>query len=199
MPRYVIGIDEVGRGPLAGPVTVAAVALPEKMKIRNAELGKLRDSKKLSAGQREKWLEYIKSSPRILFATASVYPKVIDRVNISRAANIASTRALKKIVKTHKLNLKNTTVILDGGLRILGDVPHKAIIKGDEKHDPIKLASIVAKVRRDGFLKRYQKKYPEYGFGEHKGYGTKIHIAALKKRGILKIHRLTFVKNFVKI
>ncbi|MEK7496153.1 MAG: hypothetical protein AAB616_01655, partial [Patescibacteria group bacterium] len=104
MFKYIIGIDEVGRGPLAGPVTVAALALPQnlKFKIKNLKLP-LRDSKKLSLKQREIWFEYVKKHPKIFYAIASVSPKVIDKINISNAANLAATRAFQKLVNTYAI------------------------------------------------------------------------------------------------
>ena len=192
-----IGIDEVGRGPLAGPVMVAVLALPAGGKFKN-----LRDSKKLSSKQREKWSAWIKEQ-KIPFATASVYPKVIDRINVSRAANLAATRAFKKVMELCGYELSKVRVLLDGGLylnRILNPKSYilnpRTVVRGDEKYNCIKVASIVAKVKRDRIMKRNHKKYPQYGFDEHKGYGTKKHIVAIKKHGICKLHRLTFVKNF---
>ncbi len=208
---YLVGIDEVGRGPLAGPVTVAAAAVPGKFKVRNLKLKvKLKDSKKLSAKQREEWMRWIRGQgleegdeQRIFYATASVYPKVIDRINISQAANLAATRALLKVHKfiSHKFI---SSVLLDGGLYIknannlkLKTNNLKTIARGDEKFNCIKLASIVAKVRRDKAMKKLHKKYPIYGFDEHMGYGTKRHIRAIKKHGISEAHRLSFIQNFI--
>lgn len=197
-----IGIDEVGRGPLAGPVTVAVLALPVGEKFKN-----LRDSKKLSELQRNGWFFVIKNNPKIFYATASVYPKVIDRINISRAANLAATRAFKKVMELCGYKLSKVRVFLDGGLyvnHVQNSSTHqlynfRTIIRGDEKFNCIKLASIVAKVKRDRLLTRYHKKFPQYGFDKHKGYGTKAHIGAIKKIGVCAMHRLTFVKNFVKL
>ena len=202
--NYVIGIDEVGRGPLAGPVTVAAVAVPTKFKVQSSKSKtKLRDSKKLSAKQREGWCEYIKNSHRssiidhrIFFASASVYPKVIDRINITQAANLAASRALEKLVGMLDVR-SEMKILMDGGLYINNPTSHispRTIIKGDEKYNCIKLASIVAKVKRDRIMKRNHKKFPQYGFDEHFGYGTKKHMAVLKKYGFSTIHRLSFLK-----
>ena len=219
--QFVVGIDEVGRGCLAGPVTVVAVAAPANLKFkikkflpahayrqaggRQVKLP-LRDSKKLTARQREAWFEYIKAQPKILRARANVYPKTIDRINISQAANLAATRAMKRLLANGQKGLANrATVLLDGGLylnvkSLLASGytlnPH-TVIRGDEKFNSVKLASIVAKVNRDKIMKRNHGKFPQYGFDEHVGYGTKKHIAAIKKHGICRLHRLTFVKNFV--
>lgn len=199
--HYIIGIDEVGRGPLAGPVVVCALALPRGFKIY-PELVEgqppLRDSKKLSALQRERWYEWIKAHPRISYAISRVYPRGIERLNISQAANLAATRAFIKLATSHKsLATSRARVLLDGGLYLRAShVPSKTIIKGDEKIPAISLASIVAKVTRDRFMDKLHKKYPQYGFNEHKGYGTLAHYAALKKYGATEAHRATFLRNF---
>jgi len=203
-PKYIIGIDEVGRGALAGPVTVAAVAVApnSKLKIPNSKL-KLKDSKKLSPRQREIWFNWIKQhsnilqNVRMLYATASVSPKIIDKVNISNAANLAATRAFKKLVDNYKIT--NCKIFLDGGLYLkelkIKNLKPKTIIKGDEKIPVIALASIVAKTSRDRKMVKLHGKYPKYGFDKHKGYGTKRHFQAIKKHGRNKIHRLTFLRK----
>ncbi len=217
--RYIIGIDEVGRGALAGPVTVAAVAITvnPKPKIRNPKPKlKLRDSKKLSPRQREIWFQWIKEHSNILenigmfFTTAKVSPKVIDRINISNAANLAATRALSKLVKyftiVKYLTKSKVEVFLDGGLYINKPTTNnsrpttknykiKTITKGDEKIPAIMLASIIAKVTRDRMMVKLHKKYPKYNFDRHKGYGTKKHIKAIRKHGPTKVHRLAFLKK----
>ncbi len=206
--KYIIGIDEVGRGPLAGPVVVAALAVPTKLRIKNAELrknfksAKLRDSKKLSLKQREIWFEYVKKHPKIFYAIASVSPKVIDKINISNAANLAVTRAFQKLVNTYaiasvltKNNNVNVKIFLDGGLYLNKKYPRlsaSTIIKGDEKIPVISFASIVAKVTRDRMMRKLHKKYPQYGFDKHKGYGTKKHFKAIRKHGLSPIHRKSF-------
>ncbi len=206
--KYIIGIDEVGRGPLAGPVVVAALAVPTKLRIKNAELrknfksAKLRDSKKLSLKQREIWFEYVKKHPKIFYAIASVSPKVIDKINISNAANLAATRAFQKLVNTYaiasvltKNNNVNVKIFLDGGLYLNKKYPRlsaSTIIKGDEKIPVISFASIVAKVTRDRMMRKLHKKYPQYGFDKHKGYGTKEHFKAIRKHGLSPIHRKSF-------
>ena len=200
--KYSIGIDEVGRGPLAGPVVVAAVAIPRGFRIWNLESGELKDSKKLSPKKREKWFKYVKNHPRILYTAARVTPKVIDRINITNAANLAATRALKKL--NSRFYILNSKILLDGGLHLQKNsdsrfqIPNsKTIVKGDEKYNCIKLASIVAKVTRDRYMSKIcHKKFPKYGFNIHKGYGTKTHILALKKHGFSPLHRLTFIKKY---
>lgn len=220
MKRYIIGIDEVGRGSLAGPVTVVALALPLKLNIKNQILKiprnkkfslKLRDSKKLSPSQREIWFNIIKKQPEIFYATANVSPKVIDKINISQAANLAATRALKALIKNEPsgdsptaktgLRIKNCRIFLDGGLKINKDIADslaasghklKTIIRGDEKISAISLASIAAKVVRDRYMKKIHKKHPRYDFINNVGYGTAKHIKALKKFGRSPIHRKSF-------
>ena len=193
--KYIIGIDEVGRGPLAGPVTVVALALPRALRIKNNELGELKDSKKLSAKRREKWETIVINNPTIFYETASVYPKMIDRINISKAANLAATRAVTKLISNYQFLISNLRIYLDGGLYLnQRSLNARTIVRGDEKFTCIKLASIMAKVKRDRAMKRNNKKYPAYGFDDHKGYGTKKHILALKKHGMSPIHRKTFLK-----
>ena len=197
--RHIIGIDEVGRGALAGPVAVAAVYLPAKIKF-----SKLKDSKKLSPKKREAWLKLIKADSRIFFAVAMVSPKIIDKINITAAANLAATRALEKLITNNpKLITNKTAIYLDAGLKITKKLianPYKlkAIIRCDEKIIAIKLASIVAKVSRDRLMVRLQKKYLAYDFSKHKGYGTMAHFAALRANDICEIHRITFLKSLKK-
>jgi len=199
--QYVIGIDEVGRGSLAGPVTVAAVAMPRGIRFSRT-LPKLRDSKKLTLRNRKLWCQYFKSHPQVFYAIAYVYPSVIEKLNISKAANLAAERAFGRLSKNCKLSPKNCSIYLDGGL-YLGNLiknPHlsvSTVIKGDEKITAIKAASIVAKVHRDNAMIRLAKRYPRYGFEMHKGYGTKLHRKAIKKHGPSETHRKTFLKLFV--
>ncbi|MDP1706804.1 MAG: ribonuclease HII [bacterium] len=215
MKKYIIGIDEVGRGALAGRVVVAAVLIPANLKIKN--LNKLnlpfRDSKKLSPRQRELWLEQIKNNPAVKMAVAGVTAPTIDKINIAAAANRAAGRAFKKLIFEHQP--QNCRVFLDGGLYIFNEEKirekiklisvraagwkSETVIRGDEKIPAVKLASIVAKVMRDRQMVRLHKKYPRYGFDIHKGYGTKKHFEAIRRHGPSEIHRLTFLKNCHKI
>ncbi|MDO8585079.1 MAG: ribonuclease HII [bacterium] len=224
--RWIIGIDEVGRGSLAGPVMVCALAMPHGFRIFPElveGLPKLRDSKQLSASQRECWAAWVKTQPDIHFMVARVYPRGIERMNISQAANLAATRACYRLLPelacppkpwrrrvegvhngSPSINSgRNIKVLLDGGLylrvnpRSYPRLSASTIVKGDEKFTAIKLASIVAKVARDKFMHTLDVRYPQYGLAIHKGYGTKRHIAAIKKYGPSEIHRATFVKNFV--
>ncbi len=198
--RYIIGIDEVGRGALAGPVTVAAVLLPKKFQISKSKFQtktKLRDSKKLTPKQREVWFKYIKNHPKVFYATASVCPEIIDRINVSKAANLAAGRAVKKLVSIRNLSPNQVSVFLDGGLFLNGsdfeNFNKRTIVKGDEKIRVIMLASITAKVTRDNSMKRKNKRYPAYSFFRHKGYGTKNHFQEINIFGMSQIHRLTFL------
>ncbi|MCR4327927.1 MAG: ribonuclease HII [Patescibacteria group bacterium] len=197
--KFIIGIDEVGRGALAGPVEVAAVYTRKGIRIKEKGLGMLRDSKKLTAKKREQWAEYIKNNPKIIFATARVYPRGVEKMNIARATNEAALRAYEKLVANNELRIANFAVFLDGGLYLgNGCQPKnaKTVVRGDEKFIAVKLASIMAKVSRDRYMTRLDMRYPQYGFAVHKGYGTKAHIAALKKYGVSTTHRLTFLKKY---
>ncbi len=202
--KYVIGIDEVGRGALAGPVAVTALASPRVSNIKNKVSGiLLKDSKKLSSKNREIWFEHIKENQKFFYTTALISPKVIDRINISQAANLAAARALKKLITNYQLPITKIKIYLDGGLYIKNQMLNtrylilntKTVIKGDEKINVIKLASIIAKVSRDRLMKKISWKYPMYGLEKHKGYGTKQHILNIKRCGPSRIHRLTFLKK----
>jgi len=204
--KMIIGIDEVGRGALSGPVAVAAAVIPKNSKFPpqrgEAAKLKLRDSKRLTPLQREKWFKWIKQN-KIPYALASISPKTIDKINISNAANLAAQKAFSKLTKNYKLKTKNCRVFLDGGLYLKNLKPNtqnlkpKTIIKGDEKIKAIMLASIIAKITRDKKMKQLHKKYPRYGFNQHKGYGTKKHLKAIKKNGPCKIHRRSFLKKIL--
>lgn len=215
--RYVIGIDEVGRGALAGPVMVAAVALPKNFRLKgklrrrgvgvpteaSGDLGPLRDSKKLSPIQRKKWFGYLVGHQALCYSIARVYPRRIEKMNISAAANFAATRALERLVTAKSIRPRFCRVFLDGGLYLMkqkhnpstdsGRMIARTIIRGDEKINAIKVASILAKVSRDRFMVRLAKQYPEYGFEIHKGYGTLRHRKAIKKHGPCGAHRKTFL------
>jgi len=206
---WIIGIDEVGRGPFAGPVTVCGTFIPSKFDVRKINKGvPLRDSKKLSQSQRESWVSFIKKEKSVSYSLKSVSPSVIDSINITRSANRAATRVLEDLYKKIKFDTPHIYVYLDGGLHIeekslrkLGiPLDHvKTVIKGDEKIPAISLASIVAKVSRDAYMRRLHMKYPQYGFNIHKGYGTKKHRKAIRRHGPSKVHRLTFIRNFYTI
>jgi len=185
--KKVCGIDEAGRGPLAGPVVVAAVIMPQDSMIEGVN-----DSKKVSEKKREKLYEEITSSA-IAWGVGIIEPQEIDNINILNATKKGLTTALKELTE------KPDIILVDAltGIDTLG-IPYKSIIKGDAKSYSIAAASIIAKVTRDRIIREWDKIYPQYGFEKHKGYGTKMHIEAIKEYGITPIHRKTFVKNFTK-
>lgn len=201
-----IGIDEVGRGALAGPIVVAAVSIPKGFYPRRATLPKLRDSKRLSPNQRLLWFRYIKNHPRIIYATARIYPRKIEKLNIANCANLAALRTLYKVIPelNHSNFIRNSkplpAVFLDGSLylgkRSTQPSFAKTIVRGDEKFISIKLASIVAKVIRDNYMINLHKKYPRYQLHIHKGYGTALHRARIKRFGPAETHRLTYLKEY---
>lgn len=201
--KHIIGIDEVGRGPLAGPVAIGVVKLKvESLKV-NTKLAKgFRDSKKLSPKAREAWLVKIdeaRSEGWLEYAVAFVSPNVIDKKGLSYAIRAAIARALDSVqLGSEAPKLGEEMVLLDGGLHAPAHYPHQeTIIKGDEKELAIALASIVAKVARDKKMVALAKKFPEYGFEKHKGYGTRAHYEAIKKHGITPHHRKSFLKNLL--
>ena len=190
------GVDEVGRGPIAGPVAVGAfVFLDEKAKrfFRGAK-----ESKQLTEIQREKWfakIEEAKADDLVNFSVNFQSEKIIDKRGLSWAIKKALSNSLSAL----KLNPQNTKVLLDGGLKApIEYKDQKAIIKGDEKELVIALASICAKVLRDRKMIELGHKHPKYGFEFHKGYGTKKHYEAIKEFGLLKEHRRSFIKDFTK-
>lgn len=194
MGRYVIGIDEVGRGPLAGPVSVGVVmATPRMLKKFSA----IKESKQLSRLQREEWAGKIKQEEGedLRFAVSAVSAAVIDKKGIVFAINSALSRSIKKM----NADPRRIVVLLDGGLHAPKEYAcQTTIIRGDEKETVIAMASVIAKVTRDRWMLRMAKKYPKYGFEKHVGYGTRAHIAAMQKFGLSEIHRKTFCKNFAK-
>lgn len=192
--KYIVGIDEVGRGPLAGPVMVAAFVckIDNKKKILNRIKG-ITDSKKLSEKKRNHYVDQIKELKKdglINVAVSGVSSKVIDSKGIIFAINSALQSSLKKL----NLDPKETFVYLDGGLKAPAEYRQETVIKGDSKIWQIGAASVVAKVLRDSKMIAYAEKYPDYGFEKHKGYGTKKHRDAIKEFGITDIHRATWIK-----
>ncbi len=179
--RYIAGVDEAGRGPLAGPVVAAAVILPKKF-----QLDGLNDSKKLTPSQREKLFpEILKQAVSV--GIGQIPPKVIDQLGILLASLKAMQRAVERMGK------KPDFLLVDGRHAIRGlDIPQKTIIKGDQLSVSIAAASIVAKVTRDRIMKAQERLYPGYGFSQHKGYGTKTHLLALREKGFCPIHRRSF-------
>ncbi|MBI2055315.1 MAG: ribonuclease HII [Candidatus Sungbacteria bacterium] len=190
-----IGIDEVGRGALAGPVVLCAVVLKGRMRWSHPRLGRIRDSKKLTAKRREQWFDFLSAHPCFDWLITKVGSRVIDRINISRAADRGSWRLAKRLVS----NGQEVFFWLDGGLKLPAGFPHRALIRGDEKMPLIAAASIIAKVSRDRMMVRLAKKFPRYHFDVHKGYGTRRHKQALAERGPTEIHRMTFLRRLKKV
>lgn len=181
----VCGVDEAGRGPLAGPVCAAAVILP-----RDLEIEGLNDSKKLSDKRRRALYEVI-TEQAISYGIAMVDEKVIDEINILQATFLAMRQAVLQ------LSEKPALALVDGNREPdFGDIPIKTIIKGDSLSANIAAASILAKVTRDRFMEEQDAIYPQYGFCVHKGYGTKAHYEALRTYGPCPIHRRSFLKKF---
>jgi len=209
--QVIAGIDEVGRGSLAGPVTAAVVTISAELFRRRAlnalsarllAMTGIRDSKSLSAKQREEIFEIIKNEPKIEWRVSFVWPRVIDRINIWQATLLTWQRCLKK------LNPRPDFLFLDGKYDLFGSATPKKgmalpnqypIIKGDQKIFLLSLASIMAKVSRDRLMERLDKKYPEYGLAQHKGYGTKLHFERLARFGPCQIHRRSFRPVFAKL
>ena len=236
--KYIVGIDEVGRGPVAGPVAVCAFICEENFQKEIEMKVPLRDSKKLTKIQREKWFEFLKKEKEkgnCDFAVTMVSSEWIDKVGIVRSIQKALDQSLDKVMKNyenqssgfsvslqrretdgspralsalaenhartgittrHKTDFHNFYVYLDGGLKAPKEyVNQETIIKGDELHPVISFASIVAKVTRDNLMEKYGSEFPEYGFENHSGYGTKAHYDAIKKHGLSPLHRKSFLKN----
>jgi len=235
---YIIGIDEVGRGPIAGPVAVCTFIIKDqgslessiKVALENKDISKLKDSKKLSEKQREAWFSFLKKEKEkgiCNYVVSFVSNQSIDKFGIAKCIQKALDDSLMKITKSEVYNFGqtfineklfmrssderggsgtrvfqkelqdfvfNTRIYLDGGLHAPKEYTNQeTIIKGDELYPVISMASIMAKVMRDRVMIRYNKKYPEYGFENHKGYGTKAHYEAIKNLGKTKIHRKTFI------
>ncbi len=217
MNNYIVGIDEVGRGPIAGPVAVCAFVC-EKDFFDTIEIDvPLRDSKKLTKIQREKWFEFLKKEKikgNCDFAVSLVSAEQIDKFGIVPSIQKALDQSLNKIanqdfgnflrvgtpgerVKRENLHKPEQLFLyLDGGLKAPKEYTNQqTIIKGDELHPVISCASIIAKVSRDNLMAKYAEEFPNYGFEKHSGYGTKAHYDAIKKYGMTILHRRSFLKN----
>ena len=183
--EYIAGADEVGRGPLAGPVVCAAVILPleEASLIEGVD-----DSKKLKAAERERLAALIRERA-VSYAICEEDPAVIDRINILEATKLCMKRAVEA------LSPAPDVVLIDGNFRIDVSMPQQSIVKGDALSYSIGAASILAKVHRDKLMEAYAAIYPQYGFAAHKGYGTAAHIKAIREYGPCAIHRKTFIKK----
>jgi ribonuclease HII len=194
--KFVIGLDEAGRGPLAGPGVAAAVCIRKlqipsthnssrsRMIMRAKILKQVKDSKQLSSEKREEIYNALIKHPDIVWGIGIVSEKIIDKINILEATKLAMKKSIK--------NLEKDFLILDGNFKLDIDIPQKSIIKSDQKGFSVAAASIIAKVTRDRIMRKEHKKYPEYGFDKHKGYPTKAHFANLQEFGPCKIHRKTF-------
>ena len=183
--NYVCGVDEVGRGPLAGPVVCAAVIMPLDKIIEGVD-----DSKKLTAKKREKLDEEIQNRA-IACHISLIEAKIIDKINILEATRLCMKNAVEGLKVTPDF------VITDGNMTLDLALPQMSIIKGDAKSYTIGCASIVAKVFRDRLMDEYAERFPQYDFIHNKGYGTAKHIEGIKQFGLTEIHRRSFTKNFV--
>jgi ribonuclease HII len=184
----VAGVDEAGRGPLAGPVFAAAVVLPSKWAASGLphELEGLNDSKQLTAAQREKFFAFLTACPEVQFAIAQVGAGQIDAINILRATHRAMNDALAKLSPAPE------HALVDGRPVKTMRVPQTAIVQGDARSYSIAAASVLAKVARDRLMLEFDRQWPKYGFAGHKGYGTAQHLAAIAAHGPCPIHRRSF-------
>ena len=182
--RVIFGVDEAGRGPLAGPVCAAAVILPPNMEIPG-----LNDSKKLSDKKRRELYPIIKEQA-IAYGIAFVDHEQIDEINILQATYMAMGQAIAQ------LSVKPELALIDGNRAADFGVPTETVVHGDSLSASIAAASVLAKVSRDDYMLEMAKKYPQYGFEIHKGYGTKAHYAAITEHGTCPIHRMSFLKKF---
>lgn len=184
--KYICGIDEAGRGPLAGPVVVASVIMPHDSMIEGVN-----DSKKVSEKKREKLYDII-TEDAISYSVGIVDQKTIDEINILNATKLGVKLALEG------LKQKPDVIMVDAlnNMDTLG-IPYISVVKGDAKNYCIAAASIIAKVTRDRIMRQWDEVYPVYGFAKHKGYGTAEHIRIIKENGPCILHRKTFIKNFV--
>jgi ribonuclease HII len=179
--KWIAGVDEAGRGPLAGPVSAAAVILPE-----NFVCAGLDDSKKISAHRRDDFFEKLTCDPTVIWAVATADHAEIDALNILRASHLAMQRALEK------LSTPPDFCLIDGLPIKNFPFAHEAIVKGDSRVLSIAAASIIAKVTRDRMMAEIDREFPQYGFAQHQGYGTPQHLEALRRHGACRVHRRSF-------
>lgn len=194
--RYLVGVDEVGRGPLAGPLCLGACAVPRARIVAFRRLfGSAQESKQLSPPVRVEWLEVMRTARIngiLIFTTAFVGAETIDRFGMARALSVGVRRALEKL----ELRPSACRILLDGGLKAPPQFKfQETIIGGDDRELTIALASIAAKVRRDAHMARVAARFPLYGFEAHKGYGTRAHYAALRAHGPCPLHRRSFLRG----
>ena len=182
---FLAGVDEAGRGPLAGPVVAAAVILPDDVIIDG-----INDSKKLSEKKREMLYDEI-CQKAVAYSIASVDEKEIDKINILQATFEAMRECVAGLLVTPSY------VLVDGNRSPQIDIDHETVVKGDAKSMSVAAASILAKVTRDRYMKKMAEKYPGYGFEKHKGYGTKAHYDAISELGICPIHRKSFLRKIL--
>ncbi len=189
--RIIAGVDEVGRGPLAGPVVTAAVVLPEDFNVLGVD-----DSKKITEKNREKLFTEIKAEC-VSWGIGMASHEIIDEINILQATKLAMKRAVKDLEKNlAKRGAGSLDMVLFDAVEIEDlDIPQKSYIKGDAKVLAIAAASIIAKVTRDRMMIKYAREYPWYAFEKNKGYGTKAHYEGIREKGICPIHRKSFLKN----
>ena len=189
--RIIAGVDEVGRGPLAGPVVAAAVVLPEDFNVLGVD-----DSKKITEKNREKLFTEIKAEC-VSWGIGMASHEIIDEINILQATKLAMKRAVKDLEKNlAKRGAGSLDIVLFDAVKIEDlDIPQKSYIKGDGKVLAIAAASIIAQVTRDRMMIEYAREYPWYAFEKNKGYGTKAHYEGIREKGVCPIHRKTFLKN----
>ena len=183
--KYICGIDEAGRGPLAGPVVVASVIMP-----RNSKIEGINDSKKILENKREELYDKILEEA-ISYGVGIVDEKEIDEINILQATKKALTLSIQELTKRPDLILVDALKGID-----TLNIPYQSIIKGDALCYSISAASIIAKVTRDRIMRQWEEIYPQYGFEKHKGYGTAYHISAIREYGLSPLHRRSFTKKF---
>ncbi len=195
--KYIIGIDEVGRGPLAGPIAFCSFKMPVDFSAKGFGI-RIRDSKLMTAEKREEafcMLRELKRRRKVDYAVCFESASRIDHINIAEAGRICIKTTLEKI----KAKPSECMILLDGGIKAPKKFKNqKTIINGDKKERSIAFASIIAKVKRDELMCKLAKKYPQYGFEIHKGYGTKKHREAIQKYGLCREHRKSFCKNVLK-
>lgn len=184
--KYIVGVDEVGRGPLAGPVVTAAVIMPLG---ENELIAGVDDSKKLSAKKRESLAEKIKERA-LAYAICELPPSLVDEINILQATRLCMKQAIEKLPFTPDM------VLVDGNMTLDISFPQRSIIHGDAASYSIGAASILAKTYRDALMVEYAGIYPQYAFEKNKGYGTAVHIKAIREYGLCPIHRRTFTTKF---
>lgn len=195
--RFIIGIDEVGRGSLAGPVAVCVTLIPKGLKLRGIKnMPKLRDSKKMTEKNRKIWVNYARSDGRITHKIVFAGEAAVDVFNVSKAANLAAEHALELLIREN--GVLSADIFLDAGLLVRAPEGFSVrnIVRGDDKIPAISLAAVLAKTARDTYMRLLHFAYPNYGFWQNVGYGTKEHLTALKLRGLSRVHRENFCRLY---